>query len=106
MNHTSTTAHQLRIMHKYEDGFYEYSVDLDGYAEISPMLFTEHQKEIGFPDMIMDLDNIQMSEVDKTKIKLLHVLAKTNCGHCNTFLDNKTFKQIEEIMTEWGNPHE
>lgn len=101
IDHISTTAHQLRIMHKYNDGFYEYSIDLEGYAEINPILLTNEQREIGMADMIMDLDDIKMNEIDRTMIKLLHVLAKTNCGHCNTFINPETFNQIEEIMNAW-----
>lgn len=101
IDHVSTTAHQLRILHKYNDGFYEYSIDLEGYAEINPILFTKKQREIGLADMIMELDDIKMTEVDRTKIKLLHVLAKTNCGHCNTFINPETFNEIEEIMIMW-----
>ena len=100
-NHISTTPHQLRIMHKYNGGFYEYSIDLEGYAEINPILFTKHQREIGLADMIMELDDIKMNEIDRTQIKLLHVLAKTNCGHCNTFINPGTFKEIEEVMADW-----
>ena len=101
IDHVSAIKNQLRIIHKYEGSFYEYMIDEEGYAEIVPMLFTKRQREIGLADMVMDLDDIQMSDIDKTKIKLLHVLAKTNCGHCNTFLDDETFKDIEGIMTMW-----
>ena len=101
IDHISTTPHQLRIMHKYNGGFYEYSIDLEGYAEINPILFTKHQREIGLADMIMDLDEINMLDSDRAKIQLLHVLAKTNCGHCNTFINNETFEELRKIVTRY-----
>ena len=95
-----TTPRQLYIMHKYDDGFYEYTIDLDGYAEIRTIPIWKEENKV-LKHMIMDLDDIHMNEIDRTMIKLLHVLAKTNCGHCNTFINPETFSEIEEVMNSW-----
>ena len=93
----------MYIMHKYEDDYWEYNTDIEGYVGLQRMTFTDDQEKAGVPDMIKDLDDIDMGLTDKTKIKLLHALRKTNCGHCDApWMNPETFDEIVHIVSMYN----
>ena len=101
---------RIFIRTKYEepdcpDKIQEYVHDEDGYYELVNYAYIgSYFNKLGETDDIQIIDHDDLGSLslkNQTRVKLLIALQETNCGHCSTFINDKTFNKICLIYEDY-----
>ena len=79
----------------HDDGYYQLITFADIESYFRKLAETENFRIIDHNDLSC------LSAKDRARIEMLIALESTNCGHCGTFLNNKTFTDICMIYEDY-----
>ena len=91
-----TTSHYVCIIHKYNENYYDYCIDLEGYISLKRLLPEKSLEDI---ENLEDIEDLNVS--DASKIRLLHILLKNTIDDDYIAMTNQTFEDIVDTIIDY-----